>query len=97
MEGGVISCSGTDLESNQKSNSHIEISAVLMTTNDVYFWQKAKHSIHKDQHVLQTWQREITSLSILTLEGAYLKTAASLQLPIQEACGDTGWDPLKSY
>lgn len=54
MEGGVISCSGTDLESNQKSNSHIEISAVLMTTNDVYFWQKAKHSIHKDQHVLQT-------------------------------------------
>lgn len=80
------------LESNQKNNSHIEVSEGLMTTSDMFFWQKAKYRIHKDQHVLQ---REITSLSSLTLERAYLKSAASLQLPIQEACGDTGWDPLK--
>lgn len=34
--------------------SHIEINVGLMTTKDVFFWQKANHRIHKDQHVLQT-------------------------------------------
>lgn len=42
------------LEISQKNNSHIEVSVGLLTTSDMFFWQKANHRIHKDQHVLQT-------------------------------------------